>query len=518
MGIRFNKLLFTVLILAIIAVASIIVLPTYKAFIGINHAGGLTRGYPGMSQMIEPIPIPRGVEVFAVGPPGFIQGIVNAGIPQGIITLINTSNIINAPSQSVIAIDWTYLFNYTGNNMTITTGILKHLLINRDIIVIGVSNVSQLITAELILAKAWAKAYNASAVAVPMPRYGINSMRYVLAVPIGSRALMIGPANTAGLNERLITALELLYGVISTMQNQVDPDDPCYAMASSLSAPTQQTTNVNNGYFFWYGQQTYSDGYGYETVDFCVEIGQNINEENGYYYIPGYEWNFIASTPAPGAYVSSLLSFTDQYASYKCAQGVMEPDVFTCSYRNTPVGWFSWAGDDPGPISPSTSTGVSYQVSIALGFSATGPTGQFGNAITEGYTVTDPPIEINLTAPQYTSAPNGGPVPNETWVLAPTNPTAAAQQNQLATEILGPMVIYPFLTTQINVPAGVQAVLYSGGGSSCNYESVIYDIQWFIFYPSPPNTQFQVINIGTSGPSMSSPSGFYVTAYTSSCP
>lgn len=154
-GIRFNKLLFTVLILAIIAVASIIVLPTYKAFIGIKHAGGgLTRGYPGgVLQMIEPIPIPRGVEVFAVGPPGFIQGIVNAGIPQGIITLINTSNIINAPSQSVIAIDWTYLFNYTGNNMTITTGILKHLLINRDIIVIGISNVSQLITAELILAK-----------------------------------------------------------------------------------------------------------------------------------------------------------------------------------------------------------------------------------------------------------------------------------------------------------------------------------------------------------------------------
>ncbi len=152
-GIRFNKLLFTVLILAIIAAASIIVLPTYKAFIGINHVGSLTRGYPGMLQIIEPIPIPKGVEVFAVGPPRFIQGIANAGIPQGIITLINTSNIINAPSQSVIAIDWTYLLNYTGNNMTITTGILKHLLINRDIIVIGVSNVSQLITAELILAK-----------------------------------------------------------------------------------------------------------------------------------------------------------------------------------------------------------------------------------------------------------------------------------------------------------------------------------------------------------------------------
>ncbi|WP_054848731.1 hypothetical protein [Vulcanisaeta sp. JCM 14467] len=519
MGVKFNKWLFTVLILTTIAVISITVLPIHRALIGIKHVGGPTRGYLKVSQEIELIPIPSGVEVFAIGSPGFIQGLVNAGVPQGIITPISVSNVINTPPRSIIAIDWTYLFNYTSSNMTITIRILKHLFINRDIVIIGVSNVSQLITTELILAKAWAKAYNASAVAVPVPRYGVGDMMYVLAVPIGHRALMIGPANTISLNEKLITVLKLLYGVIPTVQNQVDPDDPCYAVASSFSASTQQTTNVSNGYFFWYGQQIYSDSYGSEITDFCIEIGQNIaGEENGYTYIPGYEWNFIASSPASGVYVNSLLSFVDQYASYMCSQGVMEPDVFTCSYRNTPVGWFSWAGANPGPISPSTSTSVSYQISIAIGFSATGPTGQFGNAITEGYTINDPPIEINLTAPQYTNTPDGGGAYNETWVLAPTNPTAAVQQNQLGTEILGPMIVYPFLTTQINVPAGVQAVLYSGSGSSCSYESVVYDVQWFMFYPSPPNMQFQVINVGTAGPSTSSPSGFYVTTYTSSCP
>lgn len=416
--------------------------------------------------------------VYVMGPSDLVAKLVATGVNPTLIKQIGLDELRYVPPRSLVVIDWSTYDPLNASAFRILVDLMKR----GDFLVVRGNDTANI---EATLAEAWAKAYNASIVAMPVPKYS-KGLHYVVAYG-GSRFLLIGPHDA-------VSALETAASFIST-RALVDPptDDMCYQLMIEYNIPaTNEPSQVSNtAYAIVYGPQSYTDPLGGTvTVDFCTIWLTTIDQDyNGYSVTDAQFYNYISFAPAPGEWINYLKSFQDAYASYLVYQwwqngesGQPPGDVEGIASIGGGYGPGYWtnSGYQPGPII-CTPTTRSSQIDVS-----TSGSGSAGAATSIQQWYTCPWDAISVTTPKNIATPIGGPAYNRTWVLKPIDVNAMTQVTTLATAGDGLAYMGPAFMPQptvYSIPAGVSAVIDTNRTCILGdvVEHIVYDITWDIW-------------------------------------
>ncbi|GAB6945732.1 hypothetical protein JCM14467A_25140 [Vulcanisaeta sp. JCM 14467] len=526
MGSKSRLLFITVLVVTVVVAAVILVMPRPLT----NHSAvvrpgsAVTGGFSTASQGVVGSPISIDVPIYVVGPSMLVQRLVSVGVNESLIKPVTVGELPSLPGNSLVVIDWSVIgpnliINRSGLmrvNVNSTSFRLIRELIRRGDFLIIHGNASEAPAIELALATAWARAFNTSIMAIPVPRY-LSGLDYVIAYG-NNHVLVIGPHS---LNDALNIASKYWTPIIMKISTP-DPtgEDVCLELATNYSIPYQQPTQVNNAYIIVYGPQHYSDSLGTFTVDFCTSWSENINPNiNGYSAGSAQLFNFIDYTPEPnsGTQIEYLETFQDALASYM----VYEYETGQTSQLPGDVQYIAGSGGgyEPGywtdlggygPLNNVCTVSQSYQVGIAISYEGVTPSTSVGTT---------------YSCPQYTDtvtgASTGAPldtVINRTWVFEPTTSQAASAEATFGTMSWGVTYMgsaYNPQPSAYTIPAGSLVAVES----DCP-EYIVYDINWDVWVNSngamnPYSFGAYIVPPGTSGWSWSSSNGFY---YYEHCP
>ncbi len=429
-------------------------------------------------------PVGINIPIYVIGPSTLVQELINVGVNQSLIKPVTINELPNTPNNSLVIIDWSVIgpslvVNRSGVvfiNVNSTVFRLVKLLIRRGdfLIIHGNSSYAPLI--ERALALAWSRAFNASIVAMPVPRY-LRGLNYVIAYGNG-KILIIGPHT---LSSALKIASNLWTPIIT--EQPIDPEDPCETLASEYSVPSNTATQISStAYAIVYGQQSYNDSFGATGVDFCLTWSTTIDEDwDGAAVSWAKLYNYITYVPSSGVEINYLKSFQDAYTSYETYEYyISQGENWIPTINAQPGYWTDDGGQEPGSQPCTTSYSIGITVGIATG----------GLSIT--ITCLGDQIILDPSGTAATSTQIGAAI-NNTWIMEPTSQTAATVKNTLATDSWGAAYMGSAnepAPTFYYIPAGVSALVEYPNGVCVfpglgpiivpgnDYEHVIYYIAW----------------------------------------
>ena len=523
---RSRLLLIIAAVIAAVVLASILLtMPRLST----NHSavaeakGAVAGKFAATNQVVVGSPISISVPIYVVGPLTLVQKLVSVGVNQSLIKPVTVSELPSLPGNSLILIDWSVIgpgliTNVSGLvhvNVSSTGFKLIRELIRRGDFLIIHGNASEAPAIELALATAWANAFNASVMAIPVPRY-LNGLNYVIAYG-NNHVLIIGPHT---LSDALNIASKYWIPTIMKISTPDPTGDLCWTLAQDYGLPTNQPGQVNNSYIIIYGYQSYSDSYGSFLVDFCVSWSGIVDEDyNGYSVGSAQLYNFVEYEPGSGTQIVYLKSFQDALASYM----VYEYETGQTSQLPGDVQYIAGSGGgyEPGywtnpnftPTAAQCDTSQSYTIGIATIWSETSSGITYSSSVT--YTYSCPAYTMSVTGPS-TSTPLGPTAANITWTYTPQNTQQASQYYYYGTESDGPTYMgtaYNPQSSAYTIPAGASAVVENG---ACT-EHIVYDINWDVWVNSngamnPYSSGAYIVPPAAS--SWNSNNGFY---YTESC-
>ncbi|MGC8597808.1 MAG: hypothetical protein ACP5NY_07850 [Thermocladium sp.] len=444
------------------------------------------------------------IPIYVMGSQSFITSI-DAVLPG--IKPASLGYISGVPNRSAVIVDWGYLVVRMGGNTSMAVHYLETLVRRGSFVAVRAGNASWALALEYALTTEWASMNGAPTV---VPTSPASQGDYVVIAPLGQRALLVSLANQRETIAKLyawsasieyaeakhggVLSLFSLPG-ISNFQGAGSYDE-CVYEAKEYGAPSGSTVGITDGYFYWTGPYYYQDNEDDVVgVDFCILVNTTWSyfSINGIRYpnLWGDAWTSLYADPSSGVAIGIMSSYQDFYSSYMYNQGTIEPDVSTCSING--VNFVGWALSNT--IAPGGSRGTeSYTIGITS-----------GSSLIFDYTVSLPtPASIGIYGNPGSAA--GGAI-DYNWLLQPTISDSEAtylDTSTLDTLIVGPANAWaPQTPAEINVPVGTSASLLTPWCPQ-EGETVVYDLEWIIFYPSPPSgylAYYQLINAYPSGPS-----------------
>ncbi|GAB6943829.1 hypothetical protein JCM14467A_06110 [Vulcanisaeta sp. JCM 14467] len=494
-------LIIAAVIAAVVVTSMLLTMPRLSTnHSAVAEAKGTVAGkFAAANQGVVGSPISISVPIYVVGPSTLVQKLVSVGVNESLIKPVTVSELPSLPGNSLVVIDWSVIgpnliINRSGLmrvNVNSTSFRLIRELIRRGDFLIIHRNASEAPAIELALATAWARAFNTSIIATPVPRY-LNGLDYVVAYG-NSHVLLIGPHS---LRAALRIASRFWIPLIMKISTP-DPtgEDVCWELMQTYGISSNEAAQVNNAYIIALGPQPYQDSYGAFDVDFCISWSEVIIPNlNGYSAGSAYLYNWINYRPNTTIYttISYLKTFQDAYASYvvyqyetgQASQVPRDVSIIPSGGGYEPGYWVNLQNEPPAQTcTPSTS----YTITFPIAFEDDGTPSA---GVTATYNCPEYTITVN-NVPQ--ESPPLGTASNWTWVFTPQTTQYAEQAQAYGVMGNGPTYMGPAYNPQPTVyviPAGssalvyTTAIMYIGGVLPVPiycYDHVVYDINWDVW-------------------------------------